>query len=66
MSSDDRHRAAVESSLQRAREAADRGDYADAIAWVQVVQATGEEIPHQDQLQYQTWRDALATTQGSG
>jgi hypothetical protein len=41
----ERHEAAVHNSLGWAQESADRGDYADALLWLHVIEATGEPIP---------------------
>jgi hypothetical protein len=46
----DRHLAAVARSLGWTQESAARGDYADALSWVQVVEAIGEPIPHQYEI----------------
>jgi hypothetical protein len=42
------------SSLRYAQESADRGEYADALLWMHVLEATGEPIP----AEYQTKRSA--------
>jgi hypothetical protein len=52
VSTRDRHRAAVARSFGWAEQAAARGDYADALSWVQVVEAIGDPIP----TEYQTKR----------
>ena len=56
----DRHLAAVARSLGWARESAARGDYADALGWVRVVEAIGDAIPHEYETKRQTWLSALA------
>jgi hypothetical protein len=56
----ERHRLAVASSLEWAQDAAERGDYADALEWVLTVEAIGEELPPGYQTQRQAWRSALA------
>jgi hypothetical protein len=43
-----------------AQEAADRGDYADALEWVRTVEAIGEQLSPSYQTQRQAWRSALA------
>ena len=54
-----RHRAAVASTLSWADDAAARGDYAVALAWIEVLDAIGDELTGE----YQTKRDAwLAMT----
>jgi hypothetical protein len=56
----DRHLAAVARSLGWAQESAARGDYADALGWVRVVEAIGDPIPHKYETKRQAWRSALA------
>jgi hypothetical protein len=55
----DRHLAAVARSLRWAQESAERGDYPDALAWVQVVEATGSQLPPGFQDKRQAWLDAI-------
>jgi hypothetical protein len=52
----DRHLAAVARSLGWARESAARGDYADALGWVRVVDA----IPDEYEAERQAWLSVLA------
>ena len=59
LSERDRHIAAVARSLGWARESAARGDYADALAWVQVVEAIGDPIPREYETKRQAWLAAL-------
>lgn len=59
----DRHLAAVARSLRWARESAASGDYADALSWVQVVEAIGDPIPHEYKIKRRAWRGALAEKQ---
>ena len=56
----DRHLAAVARSLGWARESAARGDYADALGWVRVVEAIGDAIPYEYEVKRQAWLSALA------
>ena len=56
----DRHRAAVARSFGWAEQAAARGDYADALSWVGVVEAIGDLIPIEYQTKRQAWVSALA------
>ena len=58
-----RHLAAVARSLGWARESAARGEYADALSWVQVVEAIGDPIPHEYEIRRRAWRGALAESQ---
>ncbi len=60
VSAHDRHLAAVARSLGWAEEAAARGDYADALSWVGVVEAIGDLIPIEYQTKRKAWRTALA------
>jgi hypothetical protein len=60
----DRHLAAVARSLGWARESAARGEYADALGWVGVVEAIGDPIPHEYDAERQTWLSALAANRG--
>jgi hypothetical protein len=59
-----RHRAAVGTTLSWADDAAARGDYAEALAWIETLDAIGDELTGE----YQTKRGAwLAMTDaGSG
>jgi len=56
----ERHNAAVKRSLQWAQESADRGDYADAIGWISVLETIGERIPPSYLAKSRSWNDALA------
>jgi hypothetical protein len=60
----DRHLAAVARSLGWARESAARGDYADALGWVRVVEAIGDAIPHEYEAKRHAWLSALAADRG--
>jgi hypothetical protein len=60
VSAHDRHLAAVARTFGWAEEAAARGDYADALSWVQVVQAIGDLIPMEYQTKRRAWLSALA------
>ena len=55
----ERHRAAVRSSLRWAQESADRGDYADALGWIRVLEAIGAPIPPAYQAKRRVWDDEL-------
>lgn len=61
ISGPDRHLAAVSRSLGWAQESAERGDYTDALAWVQVVEATGSKLPPGYHAKRRAWLDALGT-----
>jgi len=60
VSARDRHLAAVARSFGWAEDAAARGDYADALSWVQVVEAIGDVVPIEYQTKRQGWLSALA------
>jgi hypothetical protein len=60
MSAHDRHLAAVARSFSWAEEAAARGEYADALSWVAVVEAIGDLIPVEYQTKRRAWLSALA------
>jgi hypothetical protein len=60
----DRHLEAVTRSLRWAQESAQRGDYPDALAWIQVVEATGSELPPGFQDKRQAWLDAISSERG--
>ena len=53
------HRAAVSRRLGWAQESADRGDYADALLWFHVLEATGEQIPPEYQSKRLAWNRQL-------
>ena len=54
-----KHRAAARRSLRWADGSAARGDYHDALAWLQVVEATGEQLPKAYVTKRQTWLLAM-------
>jgi hypothetical protein len=55
----ERHRAAVRRSLGWAQESADRGDYANALGWIRVLEAIGEQRSPGDQAKRQAWGDQV-------
>ena len=55
-----RHLAAVARSLEWAEQAAERGNYADALGWVQVVQVIGEQLSDEFEAKRGVWLTALA------
>ena len=55
-----RHLAAVAGTLGWAQESAERGDYADALKWIQTVEAIGEPIPPSDVTEREALGNALA------
>lgn len=50
-----RHLAAVARSFGWADESAGRGDYADALGWVNVIVAMRDPIPQEYQIKRQAW-----------
>jgi len=50
-----RHLAAVARSFGWADESAARGDYADALGWVDVIAAMRDPIPQEYQIKRQAW-----------
>ncbi|MGN6372341.1 MAG: hypothetical protein ACTHM1_05040 [Solirubrobacteraceae bacterium] len=61
-----RHTRAVANSLRLATEAAARGDYVEALAWVDTVRAIGEELPHELQASRSAWLEHLRQGDGHG
>lgn len=59
-SDQERHLAAVARSLQWAEESAAHGDYADALSWIQTVEAIGDELTQRHRALRLEWRNALA------
>jgi hypothetical protein len=55
-----RHRAAVARSLGWADEYAARGQYAEALGWVQVVEAVDEQLSVEFENKRRAWLSALA------
>lgn len=53
------HRAAVANTLTWAEECAARGDYVDALAWLNVLDAIRETIPEEYEIKRLDWRRAL-------
>jgi len=64
--SDSKHLAAVARSLQWADEAAEREDYADALGWLQAVEAAGDELPHGYETKRHAWQLAVGADQSRG
>ena len=56
-----KHLAAVARTLQWADESAERGDYFDALAWLDTVKAIGDELPEV----YETRRDSWSAQLGA-
>lgn len=52
-----RHTQAVQNSLRMADEAAQRGDYPDALGWLETLLAIGEQLPGEYQRKQTAWQD---------
>jgi hypothetical protein len=63
---DARHLAAVTRSLQWADEAAEHGDHADAMAWLEVVEAIGDELSAAYTVKRHAWLLALGADRSGG
>jgi hypothetical protein len=63
---DVRHLAAVTRSLQWADDAAEDGDHAEAIAWLRVVEATGDELSVAYRIKLHAWVLALGADRSKG
>jgi len=51
-----KHAVAVASTLRYAVDAADGGDYVDALAWLATVEAIGDVLPQEYQNRRAAWR----------
>jgi hypothetical protein len=65
LSATSRHLAAVRRSLGWAQDSADRGDYADALGWIGVVEAIGDQLPAAIELKRHAWCRSLAHNQAN-
>jgi hypothetical protein len=54
------HLAALRTTLSWADRSAARGDYADALVWIDVVEATGHELPDEYRAKRETWLGVVA------
>jgi len=61
---DPRHVKAVANSLRLASEAAERGDYVEAVAWVDTVRAIGDDLSPELEARRSVWLAELG--QGDG
>ena len=70
LASDDRvkreakHLAAVARTLQWADESAERGDHFDALAWLDTVEAIGDELPEVYEIRRDAWSAQLGASPG--
>jgi hypothetical protein len=60
------HAAAVRRSLGWADEAAERADWADALGWIEVVEACGDELPDEFRAKRDRWLLALSEQPSGG
>jgi hypothetical protein len=51
----ERHLAAAAGSLRCADESARHGDYRDALGWLQVIEAVGDELPSEYLAKRREW-----------
>jgi len=58
--SDAKHRQAVANTLRWADEAAQRGDPADALMWIEVLRAIGDRLPAAYERKCTRWKLALS------
>jgi hypothetical protein len=56
-----RHERAVARTLERADEAAERGQHATALGWLQTIEAIGDHLSSDYQRKREEWRSALGT-----
>lgn len=59
-----KHFAAVTSTLQWADDSAERGDYFDALAWLDTIEAIGDELPEIYQTRRVSWSTQLGASPG--
>ena len=62
----DVHRGAVMNTLSWADQSAAQGDYADAIAWLDVITAIGDELPDPYPARRAFWLAAMSTVRARG
>jgi hypothetical protein len=59
-SPEERHERAVARTLEFAEEAAGRGDFPDALAWLQTLEAIGRVLPMEYLSKREAWRLSLS------
>jgi hypothetical protein len=57
---DAKHLAAVARTLQWADDSAERGDHFDALAWLDTLEAIGDELPEVYEIRRDSWSAQLA------
>ncbi len=60
-----KHLAAVARTLEWADEAADRGDLLDAIAWLETLEAIGDELPGVYEVRRDSWFAEMARSRAN-
>ena len=60
-----KHLAAVASTLHWADEAAERGDHFDAVAWLETLEAIGDQLPEVYESRRGTWSAQIARTRAT-
>lgn len=60
----EKHRRAVSNTLGWADASAASGDYLDAIAWLDMLTAIGDELPIDYRIKRAAWRNALQRQSG--
>jgi hypothetical protein len=60
-----KHLAAVARTLQWADEAAERGDHFDAVAWLETLDAIGDQVPDVYESRRGSWSAQIARTQAT-
>ena len=63
--SEDRHLAAVARTLQWADEFAGRGDYFGAVAWLEMLEAIGDELPEVYEIRRGSWSAQLRASRAT-
>ena len=63
---DAKHQAAVRRSLTCADAAARAGNHADALQWLDVVEAVGDELSAEYTAKRESWRRALSGASAEG
>lgn len=61
----EKHRRAITNTLSWADESAADGRYADAIAWLDVITAIGDELPDPYPAKRAAWQSAIADLSAS-
>jgi hypothetical protein len=60
-----KHLAAVARTLHWADEAAERGDHFDAVAWLETLEAIGDQLPEVYESRRRSWSAQIARTRAT-